>query len=64
MAVIDTITTKEKSIKELLEKLRNTLNAKRLAYNRNTNDWSYLTSLSFTETKLKEVLEYIESGPK
>lgn len=64
VAVIDTIKVKEKNIRESLDKLRNTLNGKRTEYNINPNDWSYITALSFTESKLKEILDFIESSPK
>jgi len=64
VAVIDTIKAKEKNIRESLNKLRNSLNGKRGAYNENPNDWSYLTILSFTESKLKEILDFIETSPQ
>lgn len=63
MAVIDTIEAKEKNIKESLDTLRKTLNAKHVACQANPNDWSYITILSFTEQKLKEILDYIDSSP-
>ena len=64
MALLDTITAKEKNIRESLDKLRGLLNGKRVDYNKNTNDWSYLAALSFTEGKLKEILDFIETSPK
>ena len=64
MGVIDTITSKEKCIRDYLDRLRSMLNSKRVEYNKNTNDWSYLTILSHTNNKLKEIIEYIESSPK
>ena len=64
MAVIDTITTKEKNIRESLENLRKNLNNKRIEFNKNPNDWPYLTSLSFTDSKLLEIINYIESSPE
>jgi len=64
VAVIDTIKAKEKTIRESLGNLRNKLNGKRTDFNNNPNDWSYLTALSFTEDKLKEILDYIESSPQ
>ncbi len=62
MALKEKITEKEQSIRTLLETLRAELNAKRIIYNQNPNDWTYITSLSFTENKLKEVIEFIETS--
>jgi len=64
MAVINTIIDKEKNVRELLEKLRTALNNGRVEYNKNTNHWAYITNLSYAETKLKEILDYIDSGPE
>ena len=64
MAVIDIIRTKEKTIRESLDKLRNTLNYKWAGYNENPHHWSYLTALSFTEGKLKKTLDFLEGSPK
>jgi len=57
MTINEKIEGKERLIKEMLETLRNTLNNKRIEFNKNPNDWNYLTSLSIAEQKLKELLE-------
>ncbi len=56
------ILEKEKKIKIQLECLRSRLNSNRIVYNKNPKDWKYITSLSFTENKLKEILEFLEEG--
>lgn len=53
---------KESAIKKSLEKLRTNLNNQRLEFNKQPNDWKYLTTLSHTEKKLEELLEYFESS--
>ena len=57
MTINEKIDSKEKLVKDMLEKLRNTLNNKRIEFNKNPNDWNYLTSLSIAEQKLQELLE-------
>jgi len=57
MTINEKIEGKERLIKDMLEILRNTLNNKRVEFNKNPNDWNYLTSLSIAEQKLKELLE-------
>ena len=57
MTINEKIDGKEKLVKDMLERLRNTLNNKRIEFNKNPNDWNYLTSLSITEQKLQELLE-------
>jgi hypothetical protein len=57
MTINEKIEGKERLIKDMLEKLRNTLNNKRIEFNKNPNDWNYLTSLSIAEQKLQELLE-------
>ena len=64
MIVKDKIAVKEKAIKEMLEKLRANLNNKSIEYSKNPNDWSYITSLGFTENKLKEIIDFFETMPK
>jgi hypothetical protein len=53
------ISEKEKSIKELIEKLRQHLNSQSITFKENPNNWVYPSSLSFSETKLKEIIEFI-----
>jgi hypothetical protein len=54
------VVEKEKSIKELIDGIKFTLNNQSRVYKGNSNDWTYLTSLSFTETKLKEISDFID----
>ena len=60
--LVEKILEKEKNIKSQLETLRSKLNSHRLVYNKNPQDWRYITSLSFTENKLKEILDFLEEG--
>ena len=60
MTIKDKITDKEKNIRELIDMVRSGLNAKRIVYNQNPNDWSYLASLSHAETKLNEIVEFFK----
>ena len=64
MLLKDKVLDKEKSIRQLLDNLRNHLNNQRLEYNQNPNNWIYPTSLSHTELKLKELNDYFETIPK
>ena len=57
MTINKKIDEKEKLVKNMLERLRNTLNNKRIEFNNNPNDWNYLTSLCIAEQKLEELLE-------
>ena len=57
MTVNEKIEDKERLVKDMLERLRNTLNNKRIEFNKNPNDWNYLTSLCIAEQKLEELLE-------
>jgi hypothetical protein len=57
MTINEKIEDKERLVRDMLERLRNTLNNKRIEYNKNPNDWNYLTSLSIAEQKLQELLE-------
>ena len=61
--VYEKITEKEKVIREQLEKLRNTLNQKRLEFNDKPQSWEYLTYLTHTQKKLDELFDYFESSP-
>lgn len=57
------ILEKEGSIRVKIETLRKKLNEGRIKYNSNSNDWSYLSSLTFTEKKIQEILEYLDTNP-
>ncbi len=58
------ITEKEILIRELIGELKSNLNRRSLIFKENPNDWSYLTSLSHTEMKIKEILEFLDTLPK
>lgn len=58
--VKEKVEEKEMLIKGLLEILRKKLNDKRIEFNKTPNDWQYLTTLSHTENKLRELLTYFE----
>ena len=58
--VKEKVEEKEILIKGLLENLRMNLNKKRIEFNQTPNDWQYLTTLSYTENKLRELLTYFE----
>jgi hypothetical protein len=57
MTIKDKIIEKEIAIKNQLELIRNTLNSKRIEFNKNPNHWNYLSSLSISEKKLQELIE-------
>jgi hypothetical protein len=61
MAIKEKITEKEKSIKILMETIRVNLNSKSIEFKNNPNDWNYFASLSHTELKLKEIVEFFNS---
>ncbi len=52
---------KELKVKELLEELKTKLNIKSIKFNKNQEDWDYITSLGHSEMKLKELLELIDN---
>lgn len=58
MTIKEKVEDKEKNIRMMLNQLRDNLNGRRLVYNNNKNDWFYLSALSHTESKLKEVIEF------
>ena len=51
------IDDKEILVKNMLERLRSSLNNNRIEFNKNPNDWNYLASLCIAEQKLQELLE-------
>lgn len=61
MAIKEKVEEKEKAIKKQLDILRHNLNSQSQIFNKQPNDWQYLATLSHTEMKLKELLEYFES---
>jgi|GEM_PF-1062892 len=63
MSVKDKVTEKEQSVRTLLETLRKQLNGERIKYDTTPNNWSYIASLSHTETTLKDLVAYLASTP-
>jgi hypothetical protein len=55
MTIQEKVEAQEKSIKEQLEALRNTLNELSKAYKKNPTDWQYLTALSYSNKSLTEL---------
>ncbi len=55
MTIQEKVEANEKSIKEQLETLRNTLNDLSKAYKKNPTDWQYLTALSYSNNALVEL---------
>lgn len=62
MAIKDKVEKKEIAVKKLLETLRHKLNDQSKIFNKQPNDWQYLTTLCFTENKLEELLEYFQGN--
>ncbi|MCX6189462.1 MAG: hypothetical protein NTW54_07665 [Bacteroidetes bacterium] len=55
MSLNEKLTIKEKSVKLLFENIKTSLNKASTFSKQNPNDWKYLTVLSLTENKLKEL---------
>jgi hypothetical protein len=55
MSLNEKIIIKEKSIRIMFENIKNTLNNTSKFSKENPNNWTYLTILSLTETKLLEL---------
>ena len=60
MTVREKVQEKEKSVKALLDALRNHLNGKRIEFDKSPNTWEYISTLGITETRLKELLDYLQ----
>ena len=60
MTIKEKVQEKEKAVKTLLESLRNHLNGKRLEFDKAPNSWEYISTLGITETKLKDLLDYLK----
>jgi hypothetical protein len=63
MTTKEKVTEKEQSVRSLLETLRKQLNSERIKFDSIPNNWSYIASLSHTETVLKDLVAYIEATP-
>ncbi|MEP7279500.1 MAG: hypothetical protein ABI813_12700 [Bacteroidota bacterium] len=62
MTIKEKVQEKEKSVKILLDALRSHLNGKRLDWDKSPQSWEYISTLGITETKLKELLDYLQAG--
>lgn len=59
MTIKEKVQEKEKAVKTLLDGLRNHLNGKRIAFDKAPQSWEYISTLGIAETKLKELLDYL-----
>jgi len=60
MTIKEKVQEKEKAVKILLDGLRNHLNSKRIEFDKAPNTWEYISTLGIAETKLKELLDYLQ----
>jgi hypothetical protein len=60
MTIKEKIQDKEKAVKTLLDALRNHLNSKRQEFDRSPQSWEYISTLGIAETRLKELMEYLQ----
>ena len=60
MTIKEKVQEKEKAVKSLLDELRNHLNGKRVAFDKAPQSWEYISTLGITESRLKELLDYLK----
>ncbi|MEI6312943.1 MAG: hypothetical protein WCP57_11840 [Bacteroidota bacterium] len=60
MTIKEKVKDKENHIKELINEIRTHLNNNSIEFNKNPQDWAYLTILSNTEAKLVELTDYFK----
>jgi hypothetical protein len=60
MTIKEKVQEKEKTVKVLLDGLRNHLNGKRIEWDKTPQSWEYISTLGIAETKLKELLDYLK----
>lgn len=60
MTIKEKIQDKEKAVKTLLDSLRNHLNSKRQEFDKSPQSWEYISTLGIAETKLKELMDYLQ----
>lgn len=63
MTIKEKVTEKEKSVRALLDTLRTKLNNERIKFDSTPNNWSYIASLSHTETTLTDLVTYLDTTP-
>ncbi|HTL09797.1 MAG TPA: hypothetical protein VL307_16100 [Chitinophagaceae bacterium] len=61
MTIREKVQDKEKAVKTLLDSLRNHLNGKRIEFDKAPNSWEYISTLGITETRLRELLDYLKA---
>ncbi|MDE3248804.1 MAG: hypothetical protein KGO82_09105 [Bacteroidota bacterium] len=59
MTIQEKVKEKEQSVRALLDALRLHLNTKRLDFDKAPQSWEYISTLGITETRLKELLDYL-----
>jgi hypothetical protein len=60
MTIKEKVQEKEKAVKSLLDELRNHLNGKRVAFDNAPQSWEYISVLGIAETRLKELMDYLQ----
>jgi len=60
MTIREKVQDKEKAVKTLLDGLRNHLNSKRQEFDKAPNSWEYISTLGIAETRLRELLDYLQ----
>ena len=60
MTIKEKVQEKEKGVKILIDGLRTHLNGKRIEFDKAPTSWEYISTLGITETKLKELLNYLK----
>jgi len=59
MTIQEKVKEKEQSVRALLDALRLHLNSKRQAFDKAPQSWEYISTLGITETRLKELIDYL-----
>lgn len=59
MTIQEKVKEKEQSVRSLLDNLRHHLNSQRQAFDKAPQSWEYISTLGITETRLKELLDYL-----
>jgi len=60
MTIREKVQDKEKAVKALLDALRSHLNGKRVEFDKAPNSWEYISTLGIAETRLQELLDYLQ----
>ena len=62
MTIKEKVQEKEKAVKIKLDALRAHLNSKRQEFDKSPQSWEYISTLGITETKLQELLDYLQTS--